>query len=167
MPRRHLLFVLTGEVADQVQAHRRKWDPVMAARIPPHVTSVYPEEVNDEELLIERTKEAASRTAPFEVSPAEVEKSNLGGVWFRVVDPSGSWADFRESVLRAPFRPYPVPPHITVVHPRTSQRGPEALAAMGGVRIEGRSRLDEVLYTETDRSGMRVLQRFRLAGRHE
>lgn len=163
MPRRHLLFVLTGETTDRVQDFRREYDPVMAERIPPHVTLVYPEEVTNEGLLIERIDEAASRTAPFDMSPGEAKQSNLGGVWFRAVDPSGTWSGLRESVLAPPFEPYPVIPHITVVHPRTSKRGSEALAAMDGPRIHGQCHLDEVVYTETGRDGTKILERFPLA----
>jgi len=164
MPRRHLLFALSGEVAERVQGLRLEWDPVMADRIPPHVTLVYPQEVNDETLMVERIAEVASRTAAFDVSPGTVEKSNVDGVWYRVVDPSNTWSALRAVVLRPPFTPYPVIPHITVVHPRTSQRGPEALATLAGRVIDGQSRLDEVLYTETGKTGTRVLDRFSLDG---
>jgi len=167
MPRRHLLFVLTGEAAERIQGLRREWDPVMASRIPPHVTLVYPEEVSDEDLLMERTAKVASLTAPFELSPGPIGESNLGGVWFRVVDPSDSWSGLRDSILGPPFTPYPVIPHITVVHPRTSGRGPEALTAIDGTRIQQRCRVEEVLYTETSRSGTQVLKHFPLAGPSE
>lgn len=158
-----MLFVLAGEAAERIQALRREWDPVMAERIPPHLTLVYPEEVSDEDLLMVRTTEAASRTEPFDLSPGEIGVSNLGGVWFRVVDPSGTWARLRATILTPPFTPYPVIPHITVVHPRTSDRGAEAMAAMDGTRIRGRCQLDEVLYTETSRKRMKILERFPLA----
>lgn len=163
MPRRHLLIELTGEVADQVQEYRREYDPVMADRIPPHVTLVYPQEADDEELLLDRVAEAAAATTPFDLGPGDVEKSNLGGVWFTVVDPSGTWSNLRRSILGPPFEPYPVTPHITVVHPRTSHRGPEALAAMNGTRVRGLCRVDEVVYAETGRRGTRVLERFPLS----
>ena len=136
----------------------------MASRIPPHVTLVYPEEVGDEDLLMERTAEVASLTAPFELSPGPVGESNLGGVWFRVVDPSDSWSGLRDSILGPPFTPYPVIPHITVVHPRTSERGAEALAAIDAVQIEQPCRIDEVLYTEMSRNGMQVLHSYPFTG---
>lgn len=63
--RRHLLFLVEGEVADVVQALRARWDPVMTARIPPHVSLVYPEEVTDERLLLER---ATTHTATTDAS---------------------------------------------------------------------------------------------------
>jgi len=165
MPRRYLLFALTGEAADAIQRIRVEWDPVMAERIPPHLTLVYPQEVNNEELLLERVAVVASRTAPFDVSPGRVERSNLGGVWLRVLDDSNTWSRLRAKILTAPFEPYPVTPHVTVVHPRTSPRSPEALEAMNGRGIEQTSLLDEILYTETGRRGTRVLNRFPLEGR--
>jgi len=39
----------------ELESLRHAWDPVMAARIPTHVTLVYPEESRDHErLLLER-----------------------------------------------------------------------------------------------------------------
>lgn len=162
MPRRYLLFVLDGEAAETVQGLRRQWDPVMAERIDAHLTLVYPQEFDDEELLLERAAAAASNTAPFEVRPGTVERSNLGGVWARVLDDSGAWAELRSSILTPPFRPYPVTPHITIVHPRTSDRSREALASLNGARIWQPLRVEELLFTETGKGGTRVLDRFPL-----
>ena len=58
----------------------------------------------------------------------------------------------------------PIEPHVTVVHPLTSSRGPEALVDLSGVRISGKVELNEIVYTETDASGMRVLDRFQFLG---
>ncbi|MFP4074008.1 MAG: 2'-5' RNA ligase family protein [Actinomycetota bacterium] len=71
--RRHLLFLLEGEVADVVQALRARWDPVMAARIPPHVSLVYPEEVTDERLLLERATTHTATTDAFSASLTELD----------------------------------------------------------------------------------------------
>ncbi|HXV72965.1 MAG TPA: 2'-5' RNA ligase family protein [Acidimicrobiia bacterium] len=164
MPRRYLLLALTGEAAERVQRMRREWDPVMAERISPHLTLIYPQEVDNEELLLQRVAEVASRTAPFDVRPGRAERSNLGGVWLRVVDESGTWSRLRATILTPPFAPYPVTPHVTIVHPRTSPWSSEALAAMNGAGIEQTSQLDEIIYTETGRRGTKVLERFQLEG---
>lgn len=166
MTRRHLQFILSGPVADPVELLRREWDPVMAARARAHISLVYPEEHNDESLLLKRAVDAASRTAPFAITLGEIssEDGGRGGVWYRVKDASRTWSDLRAQLLSAPFHQLPVEPHVTIVHPRTSKRGPEALAAISGGRISGEITLDEIVYTETDLSGMRVLYRFRLLG---
>lgn len=160
--RRHVLFVLDGEVAEQLQTLRRQWDPEMAARIPPHVTLVYPEETVDELLLVGRVTEAAANTPSFAVSLADLKRGEWGGVWFPVVDPSDSWAKLRSEILAPPFRMRSVEPHVTVVHPRTSDRGPEAFTALAGTRIKGTVRLGEMLYTETSNEGMTIIDRFPL-----
>jgi mutator protein MutT len=162
--RRHVLFLLTGEVAVRLQALRSEWDPVMAARIPPHVSLVYPEETVDEPLLLDRVTRAAAETAPFVISLADLESSDTGGVWFPVSDPSDGWATLRSTILAPPFRPLPVEPHATVVHPRTSDRGKEATTELAGTRIDGSVHLGEMLFTETSKKGMHTLDRFPLTG---
>lgn len=160
--RRHVLFVLDGEVADQLQALRSQWDPVMASRIPPHVTLVYPEETVDEPLLLDRVAQVADETARFTISLADLQSGDWGGVWFRVVDPSNGWTRLRSQILAPPFRQRSVEPHVTVVHPRTSDRGLEAFTALAGPSIEGSVRLGEMLHTETSSDGMTILDRFPL-----
>lgn len=164
--RRHLLFVLDGETADRLQSLRMRWDPVMASRIPPHVTLVYPEETGDEDLPSEKARGAAGDTAPFSIWFDEVAGSDRGegGVWFPVVDPSNTWDQLRRRILVPPSKPSGVRPHATVVHPRTSRRSAEALLELGGFRLPGELRMDELLFTETGDSGVEVLSRLPLAG---
>lgn len=166
MARRHLLFLLSGAVAEELETHRRHWDPVMAERAPAHVTLVYPEEVDDEPLLRERAATAAEHVAPFSIwlgAPAAAD-SGRGGVWFSVEDPSDSWHQLREMILAPPLTPISVTPHATVVHPRTSDLGLQAAASLHHTRIGGESPLTELLLTETDRTGTRVVRRFPLTG---
>ncbi len=136
----------------------------MAARTPPHVSLAYPEETVDEGLLVERTERVTSETPAFGVTVGEsMTESEQGAVWFSVLDPTGTWTRLRKVILAPPFHPLPLTPHVTVVHPRTSDRGAEAFAELGGTRIEKEILLGEVAFTETDRSGMRILERFPLA----
>ncbi len=163
--RRHLLFILTDDVAHRLQALRVRWDPVMARRIPPHVSLVYPEEADDEALLLRRAASVAEKTAPFDIffGDLETDRRGRGGVWFPVVDPSDTWGRLRTSILAPPFRQLPMRPHATVVHPRTSDRGPEALVDLKGSSLDGEARITEVLFTETRPSGMEILNHFALA----
>lgn len=58
--RRHLLFPVTGKAANDLQTLRVRWDPVMADRTPPHISLVYPEEVDDDGLLLSRVEQAVA-----------------------------------------------------------------------------------------------------------
>src|SRR5262245_39413740 len=137
MMRRHLQFILKGSIASQIEVQRRRWDPVMAARTPAHISLAYPEECMDEVLLLERTALAARCTRPFRVTLEEAsgEEGGRGGVWYPVADASNIWNTLRASILAPPFQKRAVAPHVTIVHPRTSKRGPQALAALPGARV--------------------------------
>lgn len=161
--RRHVLFALRGEVAEELQALRIEWDPMMAARVPPHVTLVYPEETVNERLLLDRVAQVAEATAPFAIWLGDLESSDRGSVWFPIVDPSDSWAGLRSHLLAPPFHPLAVKPHATVVHPRTSDRGPQAMSVLAGTRFDSSFDLEEILFTETSREGTAILDRFPLA----
>lgn len=73
-----------------------------------------------------------------------------------------TWNRLRARILHPPFRPIPIEPHATVVHPQTSPNGQEAFIELAGTRIDGDVRLSEMVFTETRKSGMRILNRFPL-----
>lgn len=138
----------------------------MAVRAPAHISLVYPEEHNNETLLLSRAAIAADHTAPFRIGLDKVagENEGLGGVWFLVRDPSKTWETLRNSLLSDPFSPLQISPHITIAHPRTTNFGPKAMAALANSQITGNVELREIAYTETTSRGMRILERFELAG---
>lgn len=160
--RRHVLFVLTGDVAQKVQALRTRWDPVMASRIPPHLSLVYPEETVDESLVLDRVAQAARATPPFEVTLGDLVGSDRGGVWFWVNDPSDTWRRLRSTILTPPSISLPHKAHVTVVHPRTSKQGRKSGGELEGTLIEGDIEIREMLFTETGETGMTILGRFPL-----
>jgi hypothetical protein len=107
--RRHLLFLLEGLEADQLQSIRSEWDPEMASRIPPHVSLVYREEVTDETLLMERARTTTADTEVFVISLGALAANDQGrgGVWIGVRDPSNTWTRLTLSlcsVRRSPGR---------------------------------------------------------------
>uniref|UniRef100_UPI001C5F4D5A 2'-5' RNA ligase family protein n=1 Tax=Pseudonocardia nigra TaxID=1921578 RepID=UPI001C5F4D5A len=55
-------------VAAPLERLRTRWDPVMVARAPAHVTVAYPEEAADPALLERRMREAAAATTPFRLA---------------------------------------------------------------------------------------------------
>ncbi|WP_285788334.1 2'-5' RNA ligase family protein [Micromonospora sp. NBRC 101691] len=163
--RRHLCVAPTGRTIDQIERWRRAWDPVLARIVPAHVTITYPEETADEDLLLRRAERLLGATPPLRLRLGEVvaEDGGRGGVFVAVHDVDGGWADLRRHLLAEPMTPLDVPAHLTVVHPRTSARGPECLTALAGQRLDAEIRVREVWHTETSADTFTILRRFPLA----
>jgi 2'-5' RNA ligase len=126
-PDHHATIFVPPEVAADVEAARRRWDPVTADRIAAHVTLVYPAEAPVLELLVERLRAAAAVHAPFSLRLGALGcwQEPERGVYLAVHDVDGAYARLRDAVLQPPFRPLSFPPHVTLVHPATSGRGRE------------------------------------------
>jgi hypothetical protein len=71
---------------------------------------------------------------------------------------------FRLGLLAAPMTAVDFPPHITVTHPRTSNRGEECQAALTSRPVALEFTVREVLFTETTAHACDVLRRFAPAG---
>src|SRR5262249_29507617 len=115
------------DVVGPIEAARRQWDPVMAAQIAAHVTLAYPREAPRRDLLVERLREVSRGGAPFKLRLGRLRYRDrpAAGVHVEGADLDGGHARMRLAVLRPPFRLYAHPPHVTIVHPRTSARGRE------------------------------------------
>ncbi|WP_199547138.1 2'-5' RNA ligase family protein [Streptomyces sp. N35] len=149
MRRRHLCVALAG--VERIERWRGEWDPVMAAAVPAHVTVVYPEETTDEALLIGRAEQYCATSAPFRLGLGEVRAvdDGRGGVFVAVDDVEGGWARLRAQLLAPPLRPLGIPAHVTLAHPRTSERGPLCWAELAGRYAGGAVQVAELLQTET------------------
>jgi len=123
----HATIFMPPELAAPIEAARREWDPDMAARIAAHVTLAYPQEAPIPDLLVERVRHSSGHVRPFRLRLGDVGcfERPEGGVYLEVADIDGGYGRMRDEVLRAPFRSIAVPPHVTLVHPQTSRRGPE------------------------------------------
>lgn len=132
--RTHLTIVFDEGHLPDVARLRHRFDPHMAQLVPPHLTVVYPEEHGgDLELLVERATVAAADLGPFVVRLAEAMTDGddgTAGVFVGVEDPSDGWASLRRAIVTPPMAPVGFPPHVTLVHPRTSVRGAEAWAEL-------------------------------------
>ena len=118
------IFVAPG-AAERIEAVRRTWDPIMVTQIAAHVTLVYPREAPMVDLLVERVHAASAVTAPFRLRLGGVAYFGRpeDGIYVEVADIDGGFRKLRESVLHPPFDPIEFPPHVTLIHPRTSSRG--------------------------------------------
>jgi 8-oxo-dGTP pyrophosphatase MutT (NUDIX family) len=77
-----------------------------------------------------------------------------------VTDRTGGLSGLRRALLPPRSTPHGLRPHVTVVHPRTSDRGEEAAAALRRAEITGSFSVTELGWTETSASGMAVRARF-------
>lgn len=121
----HATIFVTPEAAGPVEAARQEWDPVMARQIAAHVTLAYLQEAPIVDLLVERLAIAAATTEPFRLRLGAFAYFGAPekGVCIDAEDIDGGYRKIREELLRPPFHPAAFQPHVTVVHPRTSERG--------------------------------------------
>ena len=165
LSRHHVTAFLDPGRGQFVEQLRRTWDPGMARQIAAHLTLVYPEEIPDAAELAARAALAAARTPPFAIavgSPVHAG-SPADGVFLRVGDVDGGIGAFRAAFLAAADA-LGFPPHITIVHPRTSRRGGQAWAELAGTRIGACFTITEVAITAFDGDRWPVLQVLPLTG---
>jgi hypothetical protein len=84
-----------------------------------------------------------------------------------VEDIDGGYRTMREEVLRPPFHGVAFPPHVTLVHPRTSGRGGDFRNSGWSRRGDAEFMAQEVAITALDGAKWVVLETFRLRGKVE
>jgi 2'-5' RNA ligase len=163
----HATIFVAPHAAHLVEAARQRWDPVMAAQIAAHVTLAYPGEAPSPELLAERLREAGATRPPFRLRLGGLACFGRpeDGVYVEVDDVDGGYRELREVVLRPPFQPAAVTPHVTLVHPRTSRRGRELWDARPPGWAAQELTVDEVALTAFDGARWISVARFPLGGR--
>ncbi len=156
--RTHLTLSFDAAAVGEVAELRHTYDPAMAATVGPHVTVAYPEEFTDLELLMTRARTIAERTCPFVlIGTGFVTEGDdgEGGVFIDLDDPTGSWTELRRQLLAPPFAPIGVRPHMTIVHPRTSNLGPLAWERLGSQSLSCQIVATELSLTVTSPSSKR------------
>jgi 2'-5' RNA ligase len=116
-----------GQGMAEVEALRRAWDPAMAAEIPAHITLAYPTEHPGPGALRERLRRIAEKAARFRVRLGDFRAfppPDDGCVYIEVLDADGRFAALRLMLTAPPFSPIEFPPHLTIIHPRTSGLAP-------------------------------------------
>ena len=152
-----------------VEDLRARWDPVMARQIAAHVTLIYPEEIPASTDLGQLAVTAAASTAPFTIAlgPAFHVGSPADGVFFHVHDLDGGIGLFRATAV-PPDRMIDFPPHVTIVHPRTSDRGHQAWDELAGTHIDARFTITHVALTASSGDRWQTLRLLPLTGtRHQ
>jgi 2'-5' RNA ligase len=165
LARHHATAFLNPHSSRMVEEVRRVWDPVMAQQIAAHITLIYPEEIADPAELIARAIRAAASTPPFSISVGvPIHAGNpADGVFLRVGDMAGGIRRFREAAVPAGHA-IGFPPHVTIVHPRTSRHGEQAWNELAGLHVDARFTITEVAITAYDGQRWPTLLTIPLAG---
>ena len=144
---------------------RSKWDPRMARQIAAHITLIYPEEIPDPTELDEVAEIAVASTRPFNIvlGPAFYVGSPADGVFFRVHDIDGCIGSFRARTV-PPARAIDFPPHVTIVHPRTSCLGKQAWQALAATQLDAQFTVIHLAITAFDGLRWHTVRRLPLTG---
>jgi 2'-5' RNA ligase len=147
----HATVFLDPRLAARVDELRARWDPIMKSRIGPHITVTYPGEIPTLDLMKERVSAAAQQTAPFPLRLGSIRCFGRpqDGLFVEVDDVEGGWRALRSSVGSV-ADPFAIEPHVTIVHPRTSDQGRAAWVEFAGHAIGGEAKVEEVAVTAFD-----------------
>lgn len=162
----HATVFLDPRQATCVDALRKRWDPIMASQIGPHVTVTYPDEIPTLAAMSEHVAGAAREIAPFRLGLGAIDCFDRPehGIYVQVHDLDGGWRSLREVVGHVGTR-LAVEPHVTLVHPRTSDQGRAAWPELAGRSLDGTTMIDEVAVTAFDGSRWVAVETFWLMGR--
>jgi 2'-5' RNA ligase len=160
----HATIFVPTEIAEPIEAVRHAWDPLMAAQIAAHVTLAYPQEAPNVDSLVARLRTIAPRTAPFRLRLGAVAcfERPEAGVYLAVDDVDGGYRRLRRGLLRPPFQPATFPPHVTLVHPRTSPHGRDFWERAERQSYDLEFTVDEIAITAFDGARWTVRHRFPL-----
>jgi 2'-5' RNA ligase len=159
-----MLFPL-GPQLDEVEALRRAWDPVMATRIPAHITLVYPDEHSGLETLRQRISAVSQQSFAFQIRFGGFRAfppPDDGCVYLEVLDAEGRLALLRRQVISQPFDPVDFPFHLTIIHPRTSQKAAEFWRAGCDQRLESAFAVDAIAITSSEDGKFSLVEQFPL-----
>lgn len=159
----HATLFFDAKTSALVQPLRKRWDPAMAREIAPHVSVTYPEEIPDADQLVKRVAHAAPQVRPFALRLDQVGHwgDPRDGVRVDVVDVEGGWTALRSLILGD--RPWvDVEPHLTLVHPRTTNRGPAAFKALARLVLGHSVTVRAVSVTAFDGDVCSVVSEFHL-----
>ena len=137
---RAAVIFVEGTSKVKIEAWRRRWDPIMAERVPAHITLIFPNEAHDGQVLLDRAEKACRRRPSFSLGLLGVTCPNGRPeelVFVEVHDEEGSFVQLRSELLGSPCALSGMAaPHITIVHPATSSLGKEAWESLRGNRLD-------------------------------
>jgi hypothetical protein len=95
-----------------------------------------------------------------------VARGENAGSWVFVEaeDVDGGWTLLREELL-GPRQVTDIRPHVTLIHPRTTNRGPAAWSAIAGMAADAEFIVEELAITAFAGNSWRTIERFALGPR--
>jgi 8-oxo-dGTP pyrophosphatase MutT (NUDIX family) len=143
--------VFLDPIASDIEAVRRRWDPVMASQIAAHVTVGYPADIADLDEMTARVAAAANHDAfAIELGAVATDRDPADGVFVGVRDVDRGFARVRHAIVGGRDDGTPAVPHVTLVHPRMSGLGALAWRALDGADLRGRFVTRSVAVTAFD-----------------
>ncbi len=132
--RRQVSVFVDGPVGEEIAGLRRRWDPVMAGRIDPHVTVVY----DCDDAMVVRLSDVASSWAPFtlRVGSPRCWGEPAGGIYLPVFDGTDALGGLRERLGAVAPAGVTYRAHVTITHLRTT---PIAMANAAWRALEHRA----------------------------
>lgn len=162
-----VLFPSSDELAE-LEAVRRRWDPVMAARIAAHVTLVH--DVTDRRRCDELLAAAARATAPIEMTLTTTARwgASTRGIYLAIErhdDGIDTLHDALAPVEDARWLRFGYRPHVTVVHARYTDpaTADAAWAELADWSPNVRVRVDRVAVIEMHDTGWATVAEVPLA----
>jgi 8-oxo-dGTP pyrophosphatase MutT (NUDIX family) len=132
-----------------IELLRAEWDPASADQIAAHVTLADPDEAGEIDVLAGRLAAAAAAVTRFRLRLGAIVPFGPAqdGLAVEVEDLDGGWAALGASAgaERATFAP-----RVTVVDPRTTNRGPAAWQTLRGTSFDTDATVREVCVTAFD-----------------
>jgi 2'-5' RNA ligase len=161
----HATLFLPVDAAAEIAAVRRRWDPRHAASIAAHLTLAYPWEIGN---LAAMARAAATAV---DAGPIRLELDGLrlvapgGPLVIEAIDVDGTFARARVAGV-GPEAASRVEPHVTLVHPGTSDRAAEAWDALRDWRVHMTVAVDTVSVTAFDGERWRTVREYPAAASH-
>jgi 8-oxo-dGTP diphosphatase len=148
----HTTAFLDASAAARVDVLRATWDPALAGQIAAHVTVTYPVEIDSVDVLLDPLQAAAGSIAPFRLRLGRIAHFGRpdAGIFIEVDYVDEGWSGLRESLLGTAADRLDVEPHVTIVHPRTTNRGPAAWEQLAGKRVDAEVNVNEISVTAFD-----------------
>jgi hypothetical protein len=112
----------------------------------------YPSEADGIDDLLNRASSAAQQVALFRLRFGRLAQAGSREAWvfFEVEDVDGGWSQLRRLIVRPDRLRADVSPHVTVVHPRTTNRGDAAWQSLQTWTASTEFVVDQIAVTAFD-----------------